>query len=121
MGGGCLLVEVGELEGMDRRVVQDDLSGDGEVFVDVDQFAGLELLPSGVFVHSFAGDDDGGVAGEFAGPGADGAGAAGVVEMPVAVRPTGSALQHQQVVGVGVAQRPQLGGCGEDEVDRVER
>jgi hypothetical protein len=87
----------------------------------VQQFAGSEEPPAGIFVHTFAGDDDSGRGGKVPGADPEGSGCAGMLEVPVAVRSAGGPVQYVQRMGVGVAQRPQVGRGGEHKVDRVDR
>ena len=75
----------------------------------------------GVFVHPLAGDDDAGTFGEVAGADAHRAARARVLEVAPAGRAAGVALEHEQVVHVGVPERPQVGGVDEDHVEREHR
>ncbi|MGW0497503.1 hypothetical protein ACWD0Z_19330 [Streptomyces sp. NPDC003007] len=76
----------------------------------MEQFAGFHLAPVGGVVHAFAGDDDGGELGEVRRVDAHPAVGAAVVEVSAAMLAARPALEDVQLVGVGVAQRPELLG-----------
>src|SRR5947209_11192485 len=101
-------IEVGEGQWVPRRGVEDLLTADLEVMPHVKQLAGGDLSPPRVLVHPFAGHDDRGLRGQIARADADRAACAGVVEMASAAWTARRSLEHEQVVGFGIAQRPQL-------------
>ena len=89
----------------------------GEIRTDVDQLAGGDLGPAGVLVHPLGGDDDRGAVCELTGAHADAATGAGMLEMArLAAGAARRALEHEKIVGVGIAQRPQILAGDEDEV-----
>ncbi len=113
-------MQVGEGQQVGGRCVERDLAGEVLVVGDVQEFAGGQRAPVRVFVHPFAGHHDGRCVGEVAGAYPYGAGCASVFEVAMAVVAAGRAGQYVQRVGVGVAQRPQVGRRGQDEVQRVQ-
>jgi hypothetical protein len=101
--GTVAKVVEGELVG--GRLLDGDAAVHLEVTVGVEQFTRVQRAPSGVFVHAFAGYHHRGSDRELTGADADSAGGAGLIKVAVSVRAASAAAQHEQVVGVGIAQR----------------
>src|SRR4051812_14429968 len=92
-----------------------------EVGPDADELARLEQPPVRVLVHRLGGDDDRVADREVVRAHPQRPDLARLVEVPAAVRAARAPLEDPQLVRVGVAQRPQLVGRREDEVQGVER
>ena len=120
LGGRRRRVEVGDLEqvrGFRReRCGAVDLQGG----TDVQQLARVQQPPAGIVIHPLTGHDHRRLVRQVRGPGVDTV--AGRVEGlagPGACPAPGRAVQHVQLMGGRVAQRPQVGRGDEHQVERV--
>lgn len=107
---GCRgpLTEVGEGQGMCRRVIDDAMRADGEVCCDVEQLARVERPPARIVVHALGCYDNRWPRCEGVGGNAYpiGPALAGVLQRFGAAMAAGLSLEDVQVVGVGVSQSP---------------
>ena len=85
------------------------------------QLARLEQPPAGVLVHPLAGDDHRRAGGEIARAHAHRPARARVLEVAGAGGAAGGALEHEQLVHVGVAQGPEVGWGDQHDVQREHR
>ena len=102
---------------MRRGALERARDRDPQIGVHVEQLARPERPPARIFVHRLARHDHGSSRGELARAHAHRAARAGMVQVPPAGRTARAAFEHVKLVHVGVAQRPQLGGGGEDQCE----
>jgi hypothetical protein len=102
-------------------MIDDGVAFDFEVVWRVDELARCDRLPRRILIDSFAGHDDRRLTAKVGGADANTAVLADAVEVLVAVVATGVPIKQVQLVGVPVAQRPQVSGRDHDQVEGQDR
>ncbi len=107
--------QLGQRQRFGRRALEDRPPAQPQLGIDVQKLSPAQHLPAGIVVHALAGDHDQRPLGALLGVNPGGEAAAMLQRLPRL------ALQHVELVRLGVAKRPQPLRRGEDEVDREQR